>query len=109
MDDFKHGRRGYSYNKCRCDICKTATSEYRKQLREEKRSKALPRLSADPLVRRIEREGRISEVHPNIVGRWKRNGMSIYWADHWAIHFGWHPVEIWGMAFYAGIDYTDAA
>lgn len=109
MTDFKHGRRGYAYHKCRCEICKDATSSYRKQLRSEKRAKELPRLDAEPLLRMLERDGRISELHPNIVGRWRRNGMSIYWADHWAIHFGWHPAEIWGMAFYAGVDMTDAA
>lgn len=109
MDDFKHGRKGYLHNRCRCEICKEAASIYRKELRLRNGSDVDLRLPAEPLLRLLEKDGRIGEVHSTKLKRWKENGMSVYWADYWAVHFGWHPAEIWGMDFYKDIKYPEVA
>lgn len=114
MSDFKHGRNGYVKHKCRCDECKTGNSVYRKQLRDSKPTSRfaeskIPRLSAQPLIDMLRRAERLNEIHPTMLKRWETKGLNIYWADTWAIRFGWHPVEIWGMDFYQGIEYEEVA
>jgi hypothetical protein len=40
--------------------------------------------------------------HPCHLQGWLEKGIDIYWADFWCIKFGYHPVEIFGNAFYQG-------
>ena len=114
MTEFKHGRSAYLKQGCRCEVCKQANSVYRKQMRDEEaliRASGIkpPRLSAEPLIQRLLREGVDEREYRNNFTRWRENGMTVYMADYWAIKHGWHPAEIWGMDFYAGILFDEVA
>lgn len=97
MSERRHGRSTYLKYKCRCDVCVEDARAYR-----AKRAVEAIRLKADPFIHRLTVDGRIDTVDRSSVARWKRNGMTIYWADRWAVSLGYHPYEIWGADFYQG-------
>ncbi len=33
--------------------------------------------------------------------RFRHEGLSLTQADRWAVRFGWHPAEVWGIAWWA--------
>ena len=100
MDEIKHGVNGYNKHACRCEICKQAKHEQR--FRDKPRASKL-KLDCEPLIRKLELSDQIHLVSPRRVFHWRQNGgINVYYADKWAVRFGWHPAEVWGMAFYEG-------
>lgn len=98
--DIKHGVNGYNKHACRCDICKTAKSEQRFQ--KKPRASKL-KLDYEPLLRKLEASDQLHLIDLHRIYQWREaGGINVYWADKWAIKFGWHPAEVWGMAFYEG-------
>jgi len=59
-------------------------------------------ISADPLIAKLERIGKLSEVESGIVKSWRLKGISVYSADYWCLKYGYHPAEIFGQEFYTG-------
>lgn len=98
--DIKHGVSAYNKHGCRCDICKEAKHEQRFQYKP-KASKL--KLDYEPLLRKLEAANQLHLIDPHRIYQWRdAGGINVYWADKWAIKFGWHPAEVWGMAFYEG-------
>lgn len=95
----KHGRSTYLKYKCRCDICVTDAREYRRRFRVENIHAGL-RVDAEPLLYRLERDGREAAIESKTRSRWRAEGIELYNADKWAIRLGYHPIEIWGQDFY---------
>lgn len=100
--DFKHGRKAYNTGLCRCEVCREESKDYRRQLAEDRKRPAPPRLSCEPLIRALDRAGRLGEVEYSKIHRWRKDGMDLYAADVVAIRLGFHPATIWGADFYAG-------
>ena len=97
--EIKHSVYGYTKG-CRCDICKKAKSDYKKSFRP-KQSKL--KLDPEPFLAKLEASDQMHLMDPHRVYSWrKRGGINVYYADKWALKFGWHPAEVWGMAFYEG-------
>ena len=91
----------YRYRKCRCDVCKAAAKIERAKYRKLTDSVDI-RLDPTVLIDRIMWAGRIDEVRQRTMDEWLVQGIDIYWADWWCIKLGYHPAEIFGMAFYQG-------
>lgn len=104
----KHGTARYRQG-CRCDICVETMRAYRRQFKPLSDASKLM-LSVEPLLERLYLAGRLSEVDNHCLYRWRKNGnmMNIYWADRWAIRYGFHPFEIWGWDFYKGAINADS-
>ena len=104
FDNRKHG--GSLYRRgCRCEICVQAMVEYRRQYRVTDKPSKL-KLPVRPLLEWVIRTESTAMVHPRALWRWLSNPdalMDVYWADRYAIQLGTHPMNIWGMAFYADI------
>lgn len=95
----KHNLTGYRKG-CRCDICKSCRSEYKKSLRPKQSSL---KLDPAPLLAKLEASDQLHLLDKHSIYSWqKRGGINVYYADKWALKFGWHPAEVWGMAFYEG-------
>lgn len=95
----EHGVSMYRYRNCRCQVCKDAMNVQRKLYRKLKRRFYI---SADPLIAKLERIGKLSEVESGIVKSWRLKGISVYSADYWCLKYGYHPAEIFGQEFYTG-------
>jgi hypothetical protein len=95
----EHGVSMYRYRKCRCQVCKDAMTVQRKLYRKLKRRLYIP---ADPLIAKLERIGKLSEIESGILKSWRFKGINIYSADYWCLKYGYHPAEIFGQAFYTG-------
>jgi hypothetical protein len=95
----EHGMSMYRQRKCRCDICKQAAADQRKQFRKPDHIPTV-RLDGHTLLERLEADGRLLAVHTSIRDKWRRFGIAIHSADFWCIKLGYHPVEIWGNDFY---------
>lgn len=95
----KHSIGGYDRG-CRCEICKEAKAVARLAGNPRPSKLVLP---FEPLLAALERRGQTQLVEPSQVYKWrKKGGINVYQADMWAMRFGFHPIEIWGMAFYEG-------
>lgn len=105
-ETFTHGRSAYLKNGCRCETCVHEMREYKRKYRVRKgRTKRI--LDGNPLVDRIERDGRITALHNLHYGRWREKGIEVFAADRWCIKLGYHPLEIWGQDFYVGVSEMD--
>jgi hypothetical protein len=60
------------------------------------------RLDAAPLIDFLGKAEQLQYLSSKTVTRWKRGGLSVYTADKWCLHFGVHPVEVFGHKFYEG-------
>ena len=101
MKERKHGRSTYLKYRCRCEICCEDARTYRKRFREANINAGL-RVDATPLLERLDRDERTGAVPAKTKSRWRAEGIELYNADTWAIRLGYHPIEIWGQAFYRG-------
>lgn len=92
----------YRYQGCRCDICKAAVSEKNRKYRK---SRAKPRTLIDPapLIALIERENTHKRITHTAVRRMRQGSIDVFWADYYCVKLGYHPIEIFGSAFYADI------
>lgn len=94
-----HSITGYDKG-CRCDICREAKSISRLAGRPRPSKLKLP---IQPFVDALERAGQSHMLDKHRVYQWRNaGGINVYWADVWAVRFGFHPAEIWGMDFYEG-------
>jgi hypothetical protein len=94
-----HSIGGYDRG-CRCDICREAKSIARLAGRPRPSKLKLP---YEPLVAALERTGQLQNLDPHRLYSWRKaGGIQVYYADQWAIKFGFHPAQIWGMDFYEG-------
>jgi hypothetical protein len=59
------------------------------------------------LVDRLRVDDRIGAVDRKAVERWLKNGIDLYAADRVCVKLGYHPIEIWGQAFYEGVAGND--
>lgn len=98
-----HGYSMYRYRGCRCDICRAGAEAERKKYRK---SRAVPRIKLDatPLINRLTQEQIQWMIGHHTVNRWKINGIELFTADRWCIKLGYHPMQIWGTAFYTGVN-----
>lgn len=60
------------------------------------------RLSPEPLIRKLARDGRF--VDKSTVCRWRRTGLDLFVADRLCCRFGYHPFEVYGTEFYQNIE-----
>jgi hypothetical protein len=97
----EHGIDMYRKMKCRCDVCRNAARDMRAKYRPLSDSKKI-RLDPQPLIDKLIATNQLYEVHQSKWQGWLEKGIDIYWADFWCIKFGYHPVEIFGNAFYQG-------
>lgn len=100
-----HGIRGYTHNKCRCEVCDAAGAVWKAKRRKVK----LPTryLPVEPLLRFVDEEHRRAFGH--VVKRCRDKGMSVYLADKWCVKLGVHPWVVYGDAFFADIWEMDNA
>lgn len=98
---FKHGASAYRNRGCRCDVCKEATRLAKIKYRP-KSDAVKVRLDATPLIDKITRDGRLEAVENSRISQWRKAGIDLYAADRWCIRLGYHPIEVWGQAFYRG-------
>jgi hypothetical protein len=59
------------------------------------------RINAQPLIAVLYDRGLLGDISSPTVRKWRETGIDIYWADKWAVKLGMHPIEIFGMQFYA--------
>lgn len=102
----KHGRNAYVKYKCRCEICRQETLDYKRQYRVRK-GKVPRRLDAEPLIARLERDERLAALDSTTISKWRHGGIDVFAADRWSIRLGYHPLEIWGQDFYVGVAEMD--
>lgn len=96
-----HGASAYRNRGCRCDVCKEANRV--QKLKYRPKSDAIKvRLDATPLIDKITRDGRLEAVENSRISQWRKAGIDLYAADRWCIRLGYHPIEVWGQAFYLG-------
>lgn len=96
-----HGASAYRNKGCRCDICKEA--QRKAKLKYRPKSDAVKiRLDATPLIDRLTRDERLAAVENSRLNQWRKVGLDLYAADRWCIRLGYHPIEVWGQAFYLG-------
>lgn len=100
-DSFKHGAGAYRNRGCRCDVCKEANRISKLKYRPKSDSLKI-RLDATPLIDRLIRDERLAAVDNSRLSTWRRDGLDLYAADRWCIRLGYHPIEVWGQAFYLG-------
>jgi len=96
-----HGASAYRNKKCRCDVCTEANRLQKLKYRPKSDSVNI-RLDATPLISLLTRHGRLEAVDNGRIGQWRKNGIDLYAADRWCIRLGYHPIEVWGQAFYLG-------
>lgn len=98
-----HGTtRGYTYYRCRCDRCKQAAANYRKQWRENKGQQKSNKhhWPIQPLFDAAGTNDCIELAYltgfsPRSIHRWKNNGVPDVNADRAACKLGLHPYTIW--------------
>lgn len=95
----EHGISMYRMRGCRCEVCRAAGAEERKRYRKYTDAVNV-RLDATPFINRLTVDGRLDEVQAVQIRRWTTKGIDLYWADHWCIRLGYHPVEIFGHLFH---------
>lgn len=99
MGEMKHGVRSYNRG-CRCDVCRESKAEARRQGHPPMSKVKLP---VEPFLEVLKRNDQSHLLEPHRLYQWRKaGGINVYWADVWAMRFGFHPVEIWGMDFYEG-------
>jgi hypothetical protein len=104
---FKHGANAYRNRNCRCDECREG--HRLAQLKYRPKSDSLKiRLDATPLIEKLSRDGRLEAVENSRISQWRKSGIDLYAADRWCVRLGYHPVEIWGQAFYLGATEGDS-
>jgi hypothetical protein len=101
-----HGRLKYYQEGCRCDVCVHGQTEYNRK-REDKRkvqrvAARESKLDAQPLIDLL-----YDKIDPrSSIGRklryWKRFGVDVYAADKFCCEMGYHPVEVFGDAWWKG-------
>lgn len=96
-----HGASAYRNRGCRCDVCKEANRLQKLKYRPKSDSVNV-RLDATPLIEKLTREGRLEAVENSRISQWRKAGIDLYAADRWCIRLGYHPIEVWGQAFYLG-------
>lgn len=96
-----HNRTMYVKYKCRCEVCVRANSLYK--LKHRKTRTYPLRLDGQVFVDRLRADDRTEAVSRKSVERWLKNGIELYAADRMCVKLGYHPVEIWGQAFYEGV------
>ena len=96
-----HGYSGYRERKCRCEVCCAAAALLRKKYRKRSDNVWI-RLSAEPLIKKLQESDQLFLVNADVLYKWRNTGLDIYNADKWCLKFGWHPVEVFGQAFYVG-------
>lgn len=94
-----HGANAYRNRGCRCDVCKEAVRIQKLKYRPKSDSVNL-RLDATPLIDKLIRDERLASVATSRLSVWRRDGIDLYAADRWCIRLGYHPIEVWGQAFY---------
>lgn len=100
ITDRPHGYKKYRAEKCRCEICCAENILIRRKYRPLK--PAVLRLDGTILVDRLIHDDRLASVDTSLISRWRRQGITVWDADRWACRLGYHPIEIWGQAFYEG-------
>lgn len=98
---FTHGASAYRNRGCRCLECKEANRIKSAKYRPNSDSVKV-RLDATPLIDKITKDGRLEAVENSRISQWRRLGIDLYAADRWCIRLGYHPIEVWGQAFYLG-------
>ena len=98
---FRHGNSGYRNHKCRCEECVKGHRESRLKYRPRSDSLKI-RLDGMALINKLTRDGRLEAVENSRLATWRRQGINLYAADRWCVKLGYHPIEIWGQAFYYG-------
>jgi hypothetical protein len=96
----KHNRNTYLKYKCRCEECVRDNSLYKLKRRREKTYPL--RLDGKVFVERLYKDNRTNAVGRKSLDRWLKEGIELYSADRMCMKLGYHPVEIWGQAFYEG-------
>ncbi len=105
-----HSLRGYKTYKCRCDICVAAY--VRAKAAENYKNRRTPinhvLISAEPLVRMFV-DIRLSGGNMNKkIQRWRQEGISVYEADEVCMKMGYHPFEVFGPAYFEGLEQEEA-
>ena len=96
---------GYRYG-CKCDPCRRAHSTATSTRNQRRRRTKLNRLSFDPVMQLFDDEATANDmadaigVHPSAIKRYKAEGLSLDLADRVAVSLGFHPLSIWGNAYW---------
>lgn len=108
---------------CRCEACKDACRAYRASYKQQKHgggyaADSKHRVDAAPLHRLIEIHGGLKPSGRLLAGRLggmatsherrlarilTQDTVSVYTADEVCLAFGRHPIEVYGLAFYADL------
>lgn len=105
MTDFKHGLHAYKRRGCRCEVCLEAHRQSR--IRERLKSRRTPikhhLIDAAPLVELYRSMNIRSSSLSRTINKWEREGISIYDADTYCMKIGFHPIEVFGSAYFEGL------
>ena len=101
-----HERYKYVKDKCRCDVCVAGWKEFdrkrniQRRLKRERERES--KLDAAPLIALLYEQ---VDTHSSL-GRklryWRRYGVDVYTADKFCCEMGYHPVEVFGDAWWKG-------
>lgn len=99
----KHGLNAYKRHKCRCEVCLDAHRESRIRERLKMRRTVITHrlIDATPLIALYKE--RDPDRIDKLKKRWEESGISIYEADEFCMRLGFHPIEVFGSAYFEGL------
>ena len=105
MTDFKHGIYAYKRRGCRCEVCLEAHRQSRIKERLKNRRTPIKHhlIDATPLIELCESNSIGDFNFRSSIEKWKKHGISIYDADTYCMKLGFHPIEIFGAAYFEGL------
>lgn len=101
-----HSFIGYSKYGCRCDLCLQGYEKRKEYINARRRKfKIVPAvIDGSPLAAIWKEQFRITGNNAQLVKRWETKGIDIYEADKYCMMLGKHPIEIFGDAYFTGIE-----
>ena len=100
-----HGINAYKRRGCRCEVCSEAHRQT--NIKERLKSRRTPikhhLIDATPLVELYCSISTRDKNFRSSIEKWKKNGISVYDADTYCMKLGFHPIEIFGSAYFEGL------
>lgn len=105
MTEQKHGLNAYKRRGCRCEVCLEAHRQSR--IRERLKNRRTPikhhLIDATPLIEIYRHLNTRSSSLSRTIKKWEKYGISAYDADTYCMRLGYHPIEIFGPAYFEGL------
>ena len=101
-----HSYIGYSKYGCRCDVCLEGYRQRKEYINTRRRRLRITPAVIDgsPLAAIWKQQFKITGSNAKLVAKWETIGIDIYEADRYCTSIGKHPMEVFGDAYFTGIE-----